>query len=909
MSTATEAPKDLKLSVEAVGAEETKALIADLVATLKASTEALQKLSEDNAKAEGKRNDDRVKDTKSTNAAILRAEKQLLDNIVRSRAETQRKVEQIEARSFGEDQRHKRLDAVKEEHAAIVFEEGKLQKELEKVRKQYEHKYQDDDKGRDFRAGLLGNLKGGLVAAGLGLAAGVSVGAFIDAAQEGAKIQALEDAFKSTGASAKLLEETLAGLGGTVEKTVAIQLINMARTMEIPEQKIPELARIAKAAATTLGEDTEQLFNSIVVGLARGSTEILDNLGIVINASEAQRKYAGSLGKSVEQLSEQEKKTALLNEAIAKGQKLVSAAPYETVSDRIKKAEARFTDSTNEFKKEAASLWASISEVFADIDDLIVQAEKDLEPYTDSYSRMQERRRKSEQDIIDTVVRVGGPALIEQKRKELAVIGKSITDTEAQVKVLQKRYEAAEAGSVEEAKYVALLQVAKDVLQQTNKEYAETAKYLELIDSYAGPKPGDVYGPMPAPQGYEEGLRKQELEDAVIRAELIRDANTRDLALLKAKQAIELEEYKKQGRSLVLVEQLHAEQIRRLKETQAREAQARADERFSVEQTNATRFAQLQTDDVQREIELENIRYRELVRIAKKRGEDLGLLEQVHRKNIADIRQKAEDKEVDEYARDLLAGIKESAAKSGGAIDRNKEIERKVDETFRTDAQRRYNEGRAAGAQGGIFGGLALIGEDDEEKIKGIKDGLNENIAQPMQIAAEAANQFGMSMADAAVAAITEGKSIRRATNLVLQDISKRAWALAIFEGAAALASLAILDFRGAALHGKAAAAYGIVAGASTIGALATGGYDSADSAASRSPAAAERGRSNPASNTRSGGSGGGTVNVSFFVNYNGLRTTRDDHNFLMDLANEYAGTPGARRLDPRLIERGFEAA
>jgi hypothetical protein len=63
-----------------------------------------------------------------------------------------------------------------------------------------------------------------------------------------------------------------------------------------------------------------------------------------------------------------------------------------------------------------------------------------------------------------------------------------------------------------------------------------------------------------------------------------------------------------------------------------------------------------------------------------------------------------------------------------------------------------------------------------------------------------------------------------------LRNLAIEATGKALFEGAAALASLAIRDFEGAALHGKSAAAYGIVAGVMGSATLLAGGPTNAAS-------------------------------------------------------------------------------
>lgn len=52
---------------------------------------------------------------------------------------------------------------------------------------------------------------------------------------------------------------------------------------------------------------------------------ILDNLGITINAQEAQEAYAQSIGKTTSQLTDAEKKQALINKVVADGKKELEA--------------------------------------------------------------------------------------------------------------------------------------------------------------------------------------------------------------------------------------------------------------------------------------------------------------------------------------------------------------------------------------------------------------------------------------------------------------------------------------------------------------------------------------------------------------------------------------------------------
>ena len=85
------------------------------------------------------------------------------------------------------------------------------------------------------------------------------------------------------------------------------------------------LMEIARAKAKNMGQTTTEAFNDIVTGLGRGSAPILDNLGIIVNATEANEEYAKSIGKTASQLTDAEKKQALINKVVSAGKKELSA--------------------------------------------------------------------------------------------------------------------------------------------------------------------------------------------------------------------------------------------------------------------------------------------------------------------------------------------------------------------------------------------------------------------------------------------------------------------------------------------------------------------------------------------------------------------------------------------------------
>jgi hypothetical protein len=71
--------------------------------------------------------------------------------------------------------------------------------------------------------------------------------------------------------------------------------------------------------------------------LGRGSALILDNLGIVIDLEEAYESYAAQMGKTANQLTDVEKKQAMVNrvmrETMNTGAEIV-ASPFDRIGTR-----------------------------------------------------------------------------------------------------------------------------------------------------------------------------------------------------------------------------------------------------------------------------------------------------------------------------------------------------------------------------------------------------------------------------------------------------------------------------------------------------------------------------------------------------------------------------------------------
>jgi len=209
----------------------------------------------------------------------------------------------------------------------------------------------------------------GLGKAALGVTAavaafGVAAKAAFEIGKQGAAIKQTGESFgfllSKIGASADTLDQLRAASRGTISD---MALMSSTATLlagaqgalgERLAQATPQLLNIAKAAQKlnpSLG-DTTFLYNSLAVGIKRGSPLILDNLGLLVSQGDANRALAKELGKTVAALTTEEMKMALLNETIRAGNVLVAQAggTTESATDAYGVLEAEIANLTDTLK-------------------------------------------------------------------------------------------------------------------------------------------------------------------------------------------------------------------------------------------------------------------------------------------------------------------------------------------------------------------------------------------------------------------------------------------------------------------------------------------------------------------------------------------------------------------------------
>lgn len=197
---------------------------------------------------------------------------------------------------------------------------------------------------------MAANFKANWLAITAGaVAAGAAVRKAMDFAQIFADTVQLRTAFQNTmrsmgkDAEAEFAKIKRASAGLVSDKSL-LEATNRAVALGIPIEKVAQLMQIARARAREMGTTTEQAFSDIATGVGRASPMILDNLGLTIKIGQANETYAKQIGKTVAELTDYEKKQAILNATIEAGSKSLEVhnLNVKTLAENIQTVKAQY---------------------------------------------------------------------------------------------------------------------------------------------------------------------------------------------------------------------------------------------------------------------------------------------------------------------------------------------------------------------------------------------------------------------------------------------------------------------------------------------------------------------------------------------------------------------------------------
>lgn len=117
------------------------------------------------------------------------------------------------------------------------------------------------------------------------------------------------------------------------------------------QDEFAKMAAAAQALGQKLGIGTERAIDSLNAAIGRGSSLMLDNLGIILNQTQAQEQYAAKIGKTKDELTEAEKAEAFKKVALEKV--FEATESVKIVTDGAAAATARFNAELANLKAKA----------------------------------------------------------------------------------------------------------------------------------------------------------------------------------------------------------------------------------------------------------------------------------------------------------------------------------------------------------------------------------------------------------------------------------------------------------------------------------------------------------------------------------------------------------------------------
>ena len=242
---------------------------------------------------------------------------------------------------------------------------------------------QTSARGLDKLGGIVtGGGLGMLFGATAGVAGAIAIGKATWAlgelgAQSITTRNSFETLMQSVGQSPALLERMKTAAGGTVTELKLMQAANSAlagTTGTLASElagALPQLIEAGRAAAMlnpSMG-DAAFMTESLITGIKRGSPMLIDNTGVTLKLGEATQAYADSIGKSVSQLTAQERSIAILRATLAGADTLIqqTGGSMDSMVSDMERAKVAAQELKTAFAEMMAPSVASAASAGADL--------------------------------------------------------------------------------------------------------------------------------------------------------------------------------------------------------------------------------------------------------------------------------------------------------------------------------------------------------------------------------------------------------------------------------------------------------------------------------------------------------------------------------------------------------------
>ncbi len=161
---------------------------------------------------------------------------------------------------------------------------------------------------------------------------------------DAAAAEGIEKTFFGMADAAKLAELRMGSLGTVLDvdlmKNYNSAAISVSQSFA---DDLPQAMQYFGKISAATGEDIGYLMSSYTTGISRLSPMILDNLKIQVNQTEANRVYAESIGKTVEELTKEEQQMALNQQVLMLLEEKTRAMPEASESAAVKMAQLKTT--------------------------------------------------------------------------------------------------------------------------------------------------------------------------------------------------------------------------------------------------------------------------------------------------------------------------------------------------------------------------------------------------------------------------------------------------------------------------------------------------------------------------------------------------------------------------------------
>jgi len=177
--------------------------------------------------------------------------------------------------------------------------------------------------------------------------------------KDSARLESVSNAFDTLAGATEIssfaMEKLNIATNNTMSQFELFQQANNAMILGVTKNsdEMAEMFDIAQRLGRALGRDTASSVESLVTGIGRQSRLMLDNIGIIVKADEAYKKFAEANNTTADALTDAQKKQAFLEATMESARQKVSTLGVETLTTQ---------DSLDKFTSSLSNLGSAIGE-------------------------------------------------------------------------------------------------------------------------------------------------------------------------------------------------------------------------------------------------------------------------------------------------------------------------------------------------------------------------------------------------------------------------------------------------------------------------------------------------------------------------------------------------------------------